>query len=124
MLQSIPGVTHPRWGARQRKKEEEPSSRGAEPPLATLAPSRWDGSPGNTFYQVQRKLLGEALPTIIGGSGNKSFTDETLPFGTDSVQYIVTAIRGNVSGNASSSLNVQFGVGGDGFSVAKVKLAA
>ncbi len=69
--------------------------------------------PGNTFYQITRRLPGEASFTIIGGSGNKTFVDETLPLGTDSVQYIVTAIRGNVSGTPSNAFVVQFGVGGN-----------
>lgn len=69
--------------------------------------------------------MGESAFSIIGGSGNKTFTDESLPLGTDSVQYIVTAIRGSVNGIPSNSFTVQFGVGGEGFSVAKagVKLA-
>ncbi len=69
--------------------------------------------PGNTFYQVRRKLAGETAFTLIGGSGNRSFTDETLPVGTDSVSYIVTANRGNISGIASNAFTVQFGVGGN-----------
>ncbi len=83
--------------------------------------------PGNTFYQVKRQLPGESFYTIIGGSGDKTFIDETLPAGSDSVKYIVTAIRGSVSGLGSLPVDVQFGVGGEGFSVASVqnvKLAA
>ena len=73
-----------------------------------------------------RRAAGESAFSIIGGSGNKTFTDESLPLGTDSVQYTVTAIRGSVNGIPSNSFTVQFGVGGEGFSVAKasVKLAA
>ena len=72
-------------------------------------------------------LAGESAYTIVGGSGNKTFTDESLPLGTDSVQYIVTAIRGSVNGTPSNAFTVQFGVSGNGFAVngtANVKLAA
>ncbi len=82
---------------------------------------------GNIFYQVKRRLLGETAYTILGGSGNKTFIDETLPAGIDSVQYIVTAFRGQTAGLDSIPVPVQFGVGGEGASfasVSNVKLAA
>lgn len=82
---------------------------------------------GNLFYQVKRRLVGESAYTILGGSGNKTFIDETLPAGTDSVQYIVTAFRGQTAGLDSIPVPVQFGVGGEGASLAgvsNVKLAA
>ncbi len=76
--------------------------------------------PGNTFYQVARKLAGETAFDIIGGSGNKTFLDESLPFGTDRVEYQVTAIRGSVAGTPSNSFVVQFGVGGEGATALKI----
>ncbi len=79
--------------------------------------------PGNTFYQVARKLSGETAFDIIGGSGNKTFLDESLPFGTDRVEYQVTAIRGSVAGVPSNNFVVQFGVGGEGAATG-LKIAA
>ncbi len=80
-------------------------------------------------YFVQRKLAGESNFSMIGGAGERSFTDDTLPFGVDSATYIVTAQRGNVSGAPSNQLTVSFGsVGGGGLSFtsspSNAKLAA
>ncbi len=78
--------------------------------------------PGNTFYQVARRLAGTSEFVIIGGSGNKTFLDETLPLGANAVEYQVTAVRGSVFGLKSNTFVVQFGVSGP--RAAKVKLAA
>ncbi len=63
--------------------------------------------------RVKKALGVVAILDALGGSGNRSFTDETLPVGTAGVSYIVTANRGSVSGNASNAFTVQFGVGGN-----------
>ena len=72
---------------------------------------------------VARKLSGETAFDIIGGSGNKTFLDESLPFGTERVEYQVTAIRGSVAGTPSNNFVIQFGVGGGGLN-AQLKMAA
>jgi hypothetical protein len=78
---------------------------------------------GNLVYMVRRKLQGESVWTLIGGSGSREFTDVTLPAGVDSVAYTITAQRGSVAGPASIPLQIAFGVG-TGPTVQGVKLAA
>lgn len=65
-------------------------------------------------YFVQRKLINESALTLVGGSGEKSYQDDTLPVGIDGATYIVTAQRGNVQGQPSRQLTVTFGSGGPG----------
>jgi hypothetical protein len=66
-------------------------------------------------YFVQRKLITETAFRLVGGTGERAYTDDTLPFGVDGVQYIVTAQRGQVQGQASLPLGIFFGsVGGRG----------
>lgn len=65
-------------------------------------------------YFVQRKLINEAAFRLIGGSGEKSYQDDTLPVGIEGATYIVTAQRGNVQGQPSRQLTVTFGSGGPG----------
>ncbi|MEQ9095922.1 MAG: hypothetical protein RIE32_06625 [Phycisphaerales bacterium] len=53
---------------------------------------RWKGKgPQGTFYVVKRKLAGESAFTMIATTTDKSFTDNAIPFGTDSVQYQILA---------------------------------
>ena len=65
-------------------------------------------------YFVQRKLASEPAFSLVGGSGEKSYQDDTLPVGSDGATYIVTAQRGNVQGQPSQQLTVTFGSGGVG----------
>lgn len=65
-------------------------------------------------YFVQRKLINESAFTLVGGSGEKSYQDDTLPVGIDGATYIITAQRGNVQGQPSRQLTVTFGSGGPG----------
>ena len=65
-------------------------------------------------YFVQRKLISEGAFALIGGSGEKSYQDDTLPIGVDGATYIITSQRGNVLGQASRQLTVTFGSGGPG----------
>ncbi len=67
-------------------------------------------------YLVSRRLAGQTTFTIVSSEGaNKSFTDQTLPFGVDRVDYIVQPKRGEVLGAMSAVYAVQFGsVGGGG----------
>ncbi|MBY0311703.1 MAG: fibronectin type III domain-containing protein [Phycisphaerales bacterium] len=82
----------------------------------------------NVVYFVRRKLATENAFTLIGASGEKSYTDSTIPYGTDGVSYIVTAQRGQTQGPASIEQTIAFGsVNGDGLTVTaapKMKMAA
>lgn len=72
-------------------------------------------------YFVQRKLAGQANFSLLGGTGEKSYEDDTLPVGSGGATYIVTAQRGQVSGPPSQQLTVTFGVGGGaGFTITSV----
>lgn len=66
----------------------------------------------NVVYFVTRKFVGESGFTLLGASGERNFTDATIPFGTSSATYIVQAQRGQTSGPASQQLTVTFGVSG------------
>lgn len=77
-----------------------------------------------TIYEVQRRIDGEnATFVYIGSSGVKRFTDETLPAGTASVTYQITAIRSTARGPAAR-FTVRFGVGGEGRPVVSLTPAA
>jgi hypothetical protein len=97
---------------------------------------KWKGNnPGgssNVSYIIKRKLQGEAHFAFVGVSGSsgpdaRTFTDNTLPQGVDSVSYTITAQRGSVAGPATQ-ISVRFGVVGGAsqttFNVESVKLAA
>ena len=58
-----------------------------------------------TAYLIRRRLPGESNFTIIGICGKKSFIDNTLMAGPDSVEYIVQGQRGDVSGPVSPLFN-------------------
>jgi hypothetical protein len=83
------------------------------------------GSQG-TIYQVSRRLGGSGDFSVIGASGKKEFTDETLPAGSGSapVTYQIVAIRSTVAG-APAQFTVNFGVaaGGGGEMTASVESA-
>lgn len=94
--------------------------------VATVEPTgaltlRWtcDNTEGErratgVFYMVMRRFAGETNFSTLGGTGSRSFTDETLPFGTDSVTYLIQGVRGDQTGDPSDQFTVQFGVGGGG----------
>lgn len=63
-------------------------------------------------YFVQRKLVNESAFTLVGGTGEKNYQDNTLPVGIDGATYIITAQRGSVQGMPSRQLTVTFGSGG------------
>ncbi len=79
---------------------------------------------GTVTYTIARKLPGDAAFTIIastGGStaangrpsghrGPKRWTDRTLPVNCNGVQYTITGVRGDISGETSERLTVTFGV--------------
>lgn len=63
-----------------------------------------------TVYEVQRRI-GSGAFTYVGVSGTRSFTDATLPQGSSSVVYQITAIRSTQSGPVAQFV-VNFGVQG------------
>lgn len=66
-------------------------------------------------YQVSRRMQGETSFTLVASEGSKkSYTDDTLPFGTDRVEYLIRPKRGDVFGVPSSIFTVQFGSVGAG----------
>jgi hypothetical protein len=81
------------------------------------------------FFTVQRRLGGVGgyqtiggTPGVGGGGRRNTFTDDTLPSGTPTLSYIVTPMRGTLTGTPSEALNITFGVGG-GMSVTGGSLA-
>lgn len=82
-----------------------------------------------TVYLVQRKFGQTGTPQFCGlAGGEKTYTDSTLPIGTDSVIYMVTGQRSGVQGQ-TAEVNVRFGtVGGNAVATvvnnANVKMAA
>jgi len=67
------------------------------------------GSVG-TMYEVQRRVDGGPY-TFVGSSGERAFIDETLPAGSSTVLYKVTAVRSTKRGEPALFV-VNFGVGG------------
>lgn len=101
--------------------------------ISTGAPVlRWKctnpvNGPG-TVYKVERTIGVGNTRTFCGlAGGEKTFTDSTLPLGTDAVTYFVTGQRSGVIG-PTGEVNVRFGtVGGNATATvvgANVKLAA
>lgn len=78
------------------------------------------GSTGANF-SVARRLGPDGPFSVIGGSSAKVFTDDSIPFGVNSVTYIVTPRRNGQTGAPSDMLTVQFGVGGQTFTVTSAR---
>jgi hypothetical protein len=66
-----------------------------------------------TVYEVFRRNQPGAPFQYIGALGGRSFTDETLPSGSASVTYQITAVRSTVRGNPAQ-FTINFGIGGGG----------
>jgi hypothetical protein len=78
-----------------------------------------EGTSG-TVYEVKRRIEGaQATFAYLGATGVREFTDDTLPAGSSSVTYQITALRSTVCGNPAQFV-VNFGVGGDGRMAANV----
>jgi len=110
----------------------------------TLEPSgavtvTWDATDSaassGAFFNVSRRLPGASTFTFLTGapgstsqSRRMSFTDYTVPTSAAGagVQYIIQGRRGNLVGEASDAITVQFGIDGGGMSVtgAELKMAA
>jgi hypothetical protein len=71
-------------------------------------------------YLVSRRLGSTGTFALVGSVGAiKTYVDATLPFGVDSVQYIITPKRGDVMGDQSAVFTLQFGSvrGGGNFTI-------
>jgi hypothetical protein len=80
------------------------------------------------MYQVWRSVTGSAgAYEYCGGTGQRTFTDATLPAGASSITYKVQAVR-STGVSAFSQFNVNFAIGGGNATVNEVlgspKLAA
>jgi hypothetical protein len=76
-----------------------------------------EGAQG-TIYQIYRKT-GSGEFVYVGGSGDKSFLDDTLPAGSTNVQYKMQAVRSTAVG-PWAVFNVAFGVDSSGSAMASV----
>lgn len=75
------------------------------------------------IYSVQRALDGGAY-VLLDSVGGKTFTDETVPIGTQSVSYTVKAKRGTQMSAWSEALTIRFGrIGGGGFAITSTETA-
>ncbi len=81
------------------------------------------GTSGTT-YIIRRKLPGESAFSFVGVSGKKTFVDNTLNAGPDSVQYTVQGQRADSSGPLSPIFTVNFGQSSDGGMTATVSTVA
>ncbi|QKK08647.1 MAG: hypothetical protein HND58_11070 [Planctomycetota bacterium] len=62
------------------------------------------------YFIVLRRLEEEPTFGILGATGAKSFTDETIPLGTRRATYQIRPFRGQKAGKSSEQVAVQFGV--------------
>ncbi len=79
---------------------------------------------GGTVYLVRRRLPGEAEFAFLAATGRKAHVDETLPAGTEQVEYTVQGLRGRQCGPVSPILTVCFGRRPDGTRTAYARSAA
>jgi hypothetical protein len=77
---------------------------------------------GGTFYQIARRIgaTGAFIPQT--GVGSRTYTDATIPAGTASVTYQVTAVRTTAVG-PTAEFTVNFGTGAGGEMTASVVAA-
>lgn len=73
-----------------------------------------------TMYQIYRSVGGSTNFTIVGGSGQREFTDTTIPAGTTQVTYKIQATRSTAAG-LWATFNVFFGSNAGGNDVASVE---
>lgn len=63
-----------------------------------------------TVYQIWRRDNGSS-PIYLGGTGAKTFVDQTIPPGVNNVTYQIQAVRSTAKGDWAT-FNVNFGAGG------------
>lgn len=80
------------------------------------------------FFTVTRRLAGEANFSPAGTVGKRKFADATIPQGVTGATYLVQGFRGDVVGQISLPVGVQFGVaggmGGNMVAAPQLKMAA
>lgn len=93
---------------------------------ASLEPSgavtiKWkmatEAGQGNTVWTIKRRTGGSGPFAFVGAVGRRIFTDNTVPAGSASIQYVVQGQRGDAVGPACSPFTVQFGVSGPGLAI-------
>ncbi|HRQ72821.1 MAG TPA: hypothetical protein PLU35_07320 [Phycisphaerales bacterium] len=60
------------------------------------------------YFRIERRLSDEQAFRLLGTTGHKTFTDETIPVGTHQATYIITPCRGDASGEPSEQFVVPF----------------
>lgn len=71
-----------------------------------------NAAPSTGAYFTVRRRLGSQGPFVfIGGTGGKTFVDDSIPAGTSFVTYLVQGFRGEQPGPESELVSVQFGAG-------------
>jgi len=83
---------------------------------ANAAPS------SGAYFTVRRRIGTQGAFTLVGGTGSRTFIDDSIPAGSPFVTYLVQGFRGEQPGPESELVSVQFGAG-DNFN-AQFKLAA
>ncbi len=72
---------------------------------------RWKGTLSHrTFYEIFRRLDGEATWTVLDSVGEKAYLDASVPPGTSGVQYRVRAKRGRHTSAANDPIRLRLGV--------------
>jgi hypothetical protein len=77
------------------------------------------GSQG-TVYIIERRLNAAGSYAFRAAVGEKKFVDNSVPFGTDQIDYRITAQRSDATGNPAV-WTVRFGSGGGTFTVEQVQ---
>lgn len=76
-------------------------------------PGAQGGTAGGVGYEVLRQDDASGTYGFVLVAGEREFVDATLPAGTATSTYRITAFRGTQRGDAAT-FNVFFGVGGNG----------
>jgi hypothetical protein len=72
-----------------------------------------------TVYEIRRRQGASGAFAFVGSSGVKAFTDDTVPAGSASVTYQITAVRSTQRGNPAQ-FTVNFGSAGPGLTIASI----
>ena len=75
-----------------------------------------------TMYQVYRRVGSAGEFTYLGGSGEKEFTDATVPAGASAITYKIQGVRSTAVGEWGE-FNVNFGTGSGGAATATISEA-
>jgi hypothetical protein len=79
-------------------------------------------APG-TIYQIARRIGASGTFSALTSVGTRALTDTTVPAGTASVCYRITAVRSTTTGLAAEFV-VNFGTGASGEMIASVEAAS